>query len=382
MITRADLPFLAEADPAAPHISMFMPTHRFGDQSRADQLRWKNLLNALEESLEGRLRPAEIDELLAPARELRDDAWGWQHMSDGVALFMRPGWHASYRVPYSVPEFSTVGDRLVLGPLFRLLTGDEQFLLLAISQRNLRLLEGDRQQVVELELNGVPTALRDVVEAQEPRSDTMARPAADAGTKGGSAVFYGHGAADEHFKKNEVTRFVREAASGLRPLLFERGLPLVLVGPDLLVSEYRGTGDYPHILDDAVIRNPDPLSSGELHRLAWPVIEDRLRAERSRLIEQFRSLHGTGRVSSDRAEIHEAALHGRVETLFVQADPWCWEQAASGPHAIVALGQDDRYAICEQIEAAAVATMGNGGLVHASSAPVDPDSPMSAIFRY
>lgn len=382
MITRADLPFLAEANSAALQISMFMPTHRFGDQSRADQLRWKNLLTALEESLEGRLRPADLDALLAPARELRDDAWAWQHMSDGVALFMRPGWHASYRVPYSVPEFSTIGDRLVLGPLFRLLSGDEQFFLLAISQRNLRLLEADRQEVDELELNGVPTAVREAEDRQEPRSDTMARPASAVGTRGGSAVFYGHGAPDEHFKKNEVTRFVREVAAGLRPMLVERGLPLVLVGPEPLVTAYRDAGDYPHVMDDAVIRNPDPLSSSELHRLAWPVIEDRLHDGRSRLIEQFRELHGTGRVSSDPAEIHEAALHGRVETLFVQADPWCWEQAASGPHAIVALGQDERYATCEQIEAAAVATMGSGGLVHASSAPVDPDSSISAIFRY
>src|SRR5665811_2450745 len=78
------------------------------------------------------------------------------------------------------------------GPLLRLLSGDEHFLLLALSQRRVRLLEGSRDRVEELELGEVPSSLLGVTEPAEPRSHTMARPLSAAG-RGGPAVFYGYG---------------------------------------------------------------------------------------------------------------------------------------------------------------------------------------------
>lgn len=107
-----------------------------------------------------------------------------------------------------------------------------------------------------------------------------------------------------------------------------------------------------------------------------PEIED--------LLAPARALNGTGRVSSDPGLIHEAALQGRVQTLFLQSDPWCWEREAAGPHATVRLGEDEAHAGCERVEATAVATMSSGGLLHATSETIDPgsDSDMAAILRY
>ena len=46
------------------------------------------------------------------------------------------------------------------------------------------------------------------------------------------------------------------------------------------------------------------------------------------------------------------------------------------------LGTDDRFAMCEQVEAAAVATLTHGGAVQATSQEVVPDSELAAILRY
>lgn len=78
----------------------------------------------------------------------------------------------------------------------------------------------------------------------------------------------------------------------------------------------------------------------------------------------------------------EAAAGGRVETLFVKADRWCWEGVGGNSQAIVQLGTDDRYSECEQVDAAAVATLNNGGQVYATSQSVVADSQVAAIFRY
>lgn len=382
LLTRTDLEMLALHDQAGPHLSVFMPTHRSGSGVRADPLRLKNLLTRVQPVLVERgMRAPDVDELLAPAWALQADAMAWQYMSDGLAVFIRPGWHRILRVPVGVPEVAAVGDRFVVGPLLRILTGDGHFLLLAVSQRSVRLLEGSRDRVEELELTNVPTSLRDVVEAPEPRSDTMARPVSPG--RGGPAVFFGHGAADDHFKKDEVQRFLRQVAGGLRDHLASQDLPMVLVGLDEMVGAYRDVDTYPHVLPDAVRRNPDQLSAEHLHTEAWPIVAEHLGEAKQRAIARFEELHGTGLASDDADSIEQAAAHGRVETLFLAADPWCWEQASSGVAAIVQLGADDAFARCEQLDRASVDTLSNRGQVYAIGAPFAPGGgDVGAVFRY
>jgi hypothetical protein len=80
------------------------------------------------------MRRPKVDELLAPARQLQDATMDWQYMSDGLAMFLRPGWHRSFRIPATMPELATVGNRLVLGPLLRRVSGDEHYRLLDLRQ--------------------------------------------------------------------------------------------------------------------------------------------------------------------------------------------------------------------------------------------------------
>ena len=381
LLNRTELELLAKPGPDGPHVSLFMPTHRFGGGIETDKLKWKNLVTGVEDLLTQSMRRPDVEALLAPARDLQENALAWQYMSDGLAMFLRPDGQRTFRVPAPMPALATVGNRTVMGPLLRLFAGDERFLLLALSQREIRLMEGSRNTVEQVQLTDVPTSLADAVDPQEPRSDTMARSAASAG-RGGPAVFYGHGAGDRHLKKDEVVRFLRQVSGGLRDVLAGETAPLVLFGLEPLVVTYREVNGYEHLLDEAVVHSSDQLSIEQLHEMAWPLVERRLRDARGQVIERFHSLQGTNRVSSDLATVAAAAADGRVETLFVQADPWCWEQVAGNDAAIVELGADPRYAEFEQIDTAAVATLKNGGRVYATSQTVVPDRQVAAIFRY
>lgn len=381
LLTSADIAALAAPGNGGTHVSLFLPTHRVGRGIEGDRLRFKNLISGVEAVLEQTMKPAEIDAILAPARALRDDAMEWQYMSDGLAMYLSEDQHRTFRVAANMPTLATVGDKRVVGPMLRLLSGDENFLLLALSQREIRLLEGTRNTVGEVHLADVPTSLKDAVTPQEPRSDTMARPATSAG-RGTSAVFYGHGAGDQHVKTIEIDRFLRNVATGLRDVLVGQTVPMVLVGLDQLISAYREVNAYQNVIDEAVEHNPDQLSAEELHKMAWPLVESRLRADRARVIDRFQELHGTGRVSSDLATVVEAAEAGRVETLFVKADPWCWEQVLDSETPVVQLGTDERFADCERVDAAAVATLNTSGRIFATSETVASDSEVAAILRY
>lgn len=212
-MSRTELELLAEPGPDGPHVSLFMPTHRFGCGIETDKRRWRNLVTRVEDLLTQRMRRRDVEALLAPARDLQENALAWQYMSDGPAMLLRPDGQRTFRVPAPMPELATVGNRTVMGPMLRLFAGDERFLLLALSQREIRLMEGSRNTVEQVQLPDVSTSLADAIDPQEPRSDTMARAAASAG-RGGPAVFYRHGAGDRHLKKDGVVRFLRQVSRG------------------------------------------------------------------------------------------------------------------------------------------------------------------------
>ncbi len=381
LLTRTDIQTLAASDAEGPHVSLFIPTERFGTGIQADQLRWKNLISQVETRLLEMMRRPEAEALLAPARDLLGDSLAWRNLSDGLAMFLRPGWVRQYRIPAPLPTLGTVGDHFVTGPLMRLLSGDEHFLLLALSQGEVRLMDGSRHTVGQIELADVPTSLSDVVEPAEPRSDTMTRPLS--GGRGGRAVFFGHGAMDDDAKKDDLMRFLRQVAGGLQEVLNGQTAPMVLVGLEQNVAAYREVNTYGHVLDESVVRNPDGLSPAELHDLAWPVVEKRHHEDRTRLIDRFHAMSGTGQVTDDLAMIRTAAEQGRVDTLFLRSDPWCWERATEGGDPVVAhLGEPGPYQVCEEIDLAAADTLTHGGSVHATSRIVAKGSEVAAILRY
>lgn len=383
LLTKVDLEQLAESGRPELHLSLFIPTHPSGVDVQTDPIRWKNLVSRVEQTLvEQGLAATEIADLLTPAWQLRDDHLAWRYMSDGLAMFLRPGWHRMFRVPVDVPEVASIGDRFVIGPLLPLVTGDTHFLALTVSQRQVRLLEGSMQRVEEVELPEVPTALEEVVEAPESRSDTMTFPVASGSRGGGTAVFYGHGGADEEFKQNQVRSFLRQVSDGLRDYLAGQDLPMVLVGLDEMVATYRDLGGYAHVLEDAVLRNPDELSAEELHTLTWPLAEKIVAQERAEAVAQFEQLHGTGQAVTSPTKIEEAARTGRVGTLFVATEPSCWDQPGSNV-AVVQLGRDEAFAHCELLDRVAVASLSTGARVHAVPAgDVPGEGDIAAVFRY
>ncbi|MDJ0356479.1 hypothetical protein [Paenarthrobacter sp. PH39-S1] len=378
-MTRTQLEELSGHDQGGIYVSLYMPTHRSGSGMEADPLSWKNLVAGVTSALTDKgLRKPEIDELLAPAWALHEDGRAWQYMSEGLAVFLRPGWHREFRVPVHVPELATVGDRFIISPLLPVISGDGGFLLLTISQRQIRLLEGTRDRVSNMDLGEIPVSLRDVSEPREPRSGTVARSLS--GGPSGAAVFFGHGGTDDDFKTDEVRRFLQLVGKGLHDILAELDLPMVVVGLEKMLGIYREVRTYPHVVG-AVRQNPDQLSDEKLHAAAWPVIEEHLGGLKRRAIDGFGQLQGTGRASMDGEVIGQAAVDGRVETLFL--DPCCWQRIGADSPAVISLGQDTEYLSCEQLDLAAVGTLSGGGQVHTvDDGDLPGGGPVAAVFRY
>lgn len=376
LITRTELEQLAGAD-GGTHVSLYLPTHRGGQEAEGDRLRFKNQLHAVEAALEKSGRSQQdVRRLLAPARDLLDDGMAWTAMSDGLAVFLTDDGMRSYRLVLDLPELAAVGDSFVLSPLLPLLA-DEQFLALTLSQKQVRVLRGSRSSVDQLQIPGVPGSFDDVYEADhEPRSDKSPRPAPSGSMVGGGAVFHGAGVWDNAHQK-EMLEFFREVADGVQHGLGGRTLPMVLVGLTEWISTYRSVNRYPHVLDRAVERNPDDLTAQQVHDAAWPIIEERLREQGQGAFARLQQQRGVGAEGTSPEKALVAAEEGRVDTLLLDRDG-CW---GSGNGSDVVVLGSGRPHPCEVLDAAAAATLRTGGTVRVLDALPEGMS-VGAVLRY
>ena len=374
LLSRAELEKLIE-EPEGLCVSIFLPTHRAGAQTQQDPIRLKNLLREAEEQLlaEG-LRAPEADELLTPARELLDDSVFWRNQSNGLAVFLSPGVLRYYRLPLNFESLVVVADRYHLKPLLPFLTDDGQFYVLALSQNEVRLLQGTRHSVSEVELVDVPKSLADTLRYDDQETQLQFH----TGTAGGrAAVFHGHEPGDS---KDNILRYFRQIDRGVRELLKRSQAPLVLAGVDYLLPIYREVNSYPHMIDEGVTGNPEGLRPEELHERAWEAVRPRFSETRQKAAARYRQLAGTGQTSKDIREIAAAAYYGRIETLFAASGTQRW--GVFDPDT----GQVDLYQRPEGedlLEFAAIQTVLHQGTVYVTSPENMPENAEAvSIFRY
>lgn len=377
LFTRADLKTLLMAH-AAPCVSLYMPAHRGG--AEADPIRWrKHLAEAEERLVAAGWRVAEVQELLAPGRRLLDDGMFWKHQCDGLACFLAPQFVRLYRLPLALTDFVAVGDRFHVAPLLPLLSGDGRFFVLALSQNAVRLLQGTRADVHEVDLKGVPQNLAEALLTHD-RDEPLTfhtRP-----TSGGDwgAIFGGHGVGIDD-AKDDLLRYFQKIDRGLHAVLREERAPLVLAAVDYLQSLYRQANTYPHLVEASIDGNPDRLSHQELHDRAWPLVQSRFAEAQERASAQYRQLAGTEHGSGHLETVVAAAHAGRVETLFVARGRQVWGlfDPAAGRverHAQAVFGDVDL------LDLAAAHTLGHGRTVYAVEPQQVPSgTDVAAIFH-
>lgn len=381
LIPHSDLRALLEEHPG-PCVSIYLPTHRAVEMQQ-DQIRFKNLLRVAEEKLltMGRRSP-EVRRLLEPARKLLDNPFFWQHLSDGLAVFVSPRLFREFRVPLSFPELCIVTERFHVKPLLTLLSLDGQYFLLALSQNEVRLLRGTRFSATEVQLETVPHSLADVIkpEGKEKHLQFHTRaPAAALGRR--AAVFHGHGAAAEN-QKDQILRYFRRINQGVHEVLRNERAPLVLAGVEYLFPLYREVNTYPHLLEQGIAGNPDGLKAEDLHVRAWPIVGphfERVYWEAAQRIEQdLRAGRGSDRLE----EVVPAAHAGKVESLLVAVGVQRWGHYDPNNGEVVT-SPEPRLSDQDLLDYAALHTLLHGGDVYA----VPPErlprpSPVAASFRY
>jgi hypothetical protein len=368
------------------HVSLYMPTHRAGDEIRQDPIRLKNLLGQAEEQLlEAGAGRAKVDDLLAPARTLVGDALFWQRQGKGLGLFLSSGFTDSYRLPFPTREVVSVSDHFHIKPLLPVISNNGRFYLLTLSQHEIDLYGGSRYSLAKIDLEEVPESIVDILRWEDPEKRLQMHTGSAAVLDGGvAAVFHGHGVASQDDPKDYILRYFQRVDRGVSNLLADEVAPVVLAGVEYLLPIYREANSYPHLVEEGIARDPQGVELETLHSEAWALVEPLFQRQQEQALDAYGHLSGTDseRASNELKDIVRAAYYERVGALFVALDQERW--GTFDPQAgEVNVHREAQPGDRDLLDLAAAQTILNGGSVFALKQDALPDStPLAAVFRY
>lgn len=368
------------------HISIYMPTHRAGNQIQQGPIRLKNLLDEAEESLvEAGLSLPKAQTLLNPAQAYVEDEIFWQHQNEGLALFLADDFFRYYQLPFDFDELMVVGDHFHIKPLLPALSNNGRFYLLALDKEEIQLYQGSRYQLSEINLETVPEGLEEILKWEDPEKRLQLHTASKSLPGGGmAAIFHGHGFASEDDPNEYILRYFQRVDEGVREWLAGKEAPLVLAGVDYLLPLYREANGYPHLIEQGIKKDPKSSTLTTIHQQAWNIVEPIFREEQEETLSAFQHLKGTAsdRVSQELEEIVRASYYERIEALFVALDTQHWGSFDPETNE-VEFHQEAQPAGLDLLDFAAAHTLMNGGRVYVVNNKIIPnEESAAAIFRY
>ncbi len=371
-------------------VSIYMPTVVAGAETRQNSIRFKNLVKTAQQKLvENGYSEDEATEFLRSMSEDldREDDF-WQQQDRGLAIYVTEGFYRYYKVPRDFAELVVVTDQFHLKPLLPLLTGDGTFYILTLSQKEVKLFEGDRNSIQEITLPDLPQNMDDTLQYDETAAEGQFRIGTSAGSSSfsnsstGAGVYHGQGAGDRDDVKKDYGQFFHQIDRVMHEFLRDKRAPLVLACVDYLMPIYSEANTYPHLLETGITGNVKIEKPSELHAEAWTIVEPHFVKAQEDAANYYHDLSNTELISTKIEETVPAAYYGRVQQLFVPVGVQRWGRFDPMAneiqiHAEAQPGDEDL------LDAAAIQTLINGGVVYAVEPRKMPvEAPIAAVFRY
>ena len=365
---------------SGPCVSLYLPTHRAGPETRQDPIRLKNLLRTAESGLlASGWRVAEISRLLQPARDLLEDYDFWQHQAEGLAILSAPDLFRLYRLQLRVPELAVTSSHFHLKPLLAWIAASGHYYVLAVSQDHVRVFQATRDSMIEMDRQELPESLTGSLRNRTAERQLQSHSVASGGRR--AVAFHGQGGGDED-RKDLLRAYFQRVDEGMRDLLAQNHAPVVLAGLDYVNSLYRQVNSSAELLDDGVLVNPDSMPEAELHRQADEIVSAYFTKDQAKAADQYLRLWYTGRTSNALPLILPAAYQGRVQSLFVAMGVQQWGRFDESRHETV-LPDEPTAQDQDLLNLAAIQTFITGGSVYAVAPDEVPGGGnVAAVFRY
>lgn len=364
-----------------PCLSVYIPLSAAppNQSAKENALEWRDTLRTLE---------PRVQQSGALGRELLESVRDWdalfadrQPQGRSVAVLRSSDVFSVTWLDEAVKSRAELGPRFYIRPLLAELTRQKVFYILALSQKDVRLLRCTARSSEEVALPPhVAAGFEAFMNSAKPDHLTEGRAAPGPGAGSSKGVMFTT-SSDREDKGEYLAHFFRQIDRGVEELLRGKTDPVVLVGVEYEIALYRSLHSSLPLSLEAVQGAPNGLKSGEMHARALDAL---LRCYETKLDEALAHYnHKVGGGASNRLkDVVTAAHDGRVLTLLVSDTLETTGVFDESTHSVKGRetgGPSDE----DLVNDAAVQTIRHAGQVLVVPNGKMPNgAPLAAIFRF
>lgn len=360
------------------NISIFIPTHKTGEEGKQDSIRLKNIIQKVKtDLLEQGWKEQKVENLFKDIHAKTEENQFWLHQDKGLALYVNEDYFDFFKIPVSPKENYYIAENFLITPLLELQNHHGKYHVLVLSQNETKMYKITPDETTKVAFESVPTSMEEHLKYHVHERSMQHH----TGASGGGAVFHGQGAGEDENNK-ELVLFLKHIENKVTKYLKKENGPLVLAGPDKMVAYYKKANKYFNVLDQAISSNADTKTVKELENESWEIAQSYFREEINSDIDRFNNLKGSELISTDVSDIVKGAYFGKVDTLFV---PMGFRQFGlfDANENRVEISENLNGQTVDLINYAAISAIRNGSTLYGlPQSEVPNNSGLAAIYRY
>jgi len=298
-------------------ISLYQPTDRHIPQTDKDLIRFKNLVEKVEQSLRKKYEKKEVEQRMMPFYELREDLDFWRHVGDGLAIFASPDKCIIYRLQRPVEEFAVVADSFHIKPLIRIFQSADRYHLLGLNREEFTLFEGTRYHIEKVDLH--PDVRNTIEEAVGSEYEEKKVTPTGSGPRD-QTMMHGFGSKKDVIHKVTEKFFRIVDQEVFTHVSQPMQLPVYLVALDEYHHLFHKVSKNPFVREQGIKIDYQALDLNDLKDAAWEVLEPIYLEKTQKLVDQFEVAHSRDEGSDDIAQVARAATEGRIHQVLLESD--------------------------------------------------------------
>jgi hypothetical protein len=283
--------------------------------------RIQNLIRGIERHLkDAGVNSEEEFTLVQPIRTLANAIEEEHDWSIGLILYRSPDLFRHFWLRDTIEDFVTVSQTFQIRPLLSVVSREQKFYVLALSQKHTRLVMYTYQSRQELQLRRLaPQSLRAWMNTRAPDHVLDNRSAGGPSVGKMKGVLFGTNT-DRERHEEYLKHFFKEVDNGVHHILLGQTAPLILAGVEEEVALYRRVNSYSRLMEQAVLGSPDAFEPNELHDRAMEIAREIPPPPLQKALDHLKDIFGTKLALSNMNEIVQRADEGRVADLLLCDD--------------------------------------------------------------
>jgi hypothetical protein len=363
-------------------ISLYLPTNKAGVEvnEQSDAIRFKNSLQQVASRLQVKgWDQGRIKKLLEPGFKLVQQEMFWTKLTAGLAVFIAEGYFKFIKMPMPPGEDLVIESSFYVTPLVPILTSNEEFYVVVISKKQVKLFRGD---AFGMEFINVPGLENGLGEAPiiDGGSETTFR-LSEGGH--GAAAYHGHAGGNNVDDKAIIATYLEAADDVLwKEVLHDKTAPLLIAGVEYMIPIYKSVADYKYLWDDVLTGSYEYTDTPTLYAQAREKMQPLFEQKQQKALALYGNQSATALTSSIVDDVVPAAYYGRIAHLFVERGAHIWGTFDEMANELQ-VHESEQEGSEHLIDNVVVRTLQTGGEVYVlDKAYMPAEAPLAAIMRY